>query len=389
MEAFDLVFSTHIHFGPGVIDQIGASVHTLGERVLVVHGSFARSSGLVQRIAGQLEKSGCTVITGSPVTANPAYHEVVSHARQLKGMVIDCILAVGGGSVIDTAKALAGLLLADEEQVFWEKHFLSYQRIERALPIVAVPTIPASGSETSESAVVGDSKTGQKFIASGPALIPVHAFLDPTLTLSLSRYQTACGISDMLSHLNERYFTPVEDIHLTDQLLEGVMRFVIDAGPSLLADPTSLSLRSEIMWAGTLAHSTLLDRGRGGGDWACHIIEHALSAVSDIAHGAGLAIITPAWLRHIGPFHPDSISTYARRVWKIPASSPDTELEAVIDALISFYRTLTLPTRLSEIGVDRAQLRTIAELACPPSYPIGSLHPLDPPQVEDILNIAF
>jgi len=389
MESFDLVFSPHIHFGADVVDQIGATARTLGERVLVLHGSFALSSGLFERIAGHLEAAGYDVITGSPVTANPAYDEVVSLAREVKGKDANWILAVGGGSVIDTAKTLAGLLLADDELEFWEDHFLSYQSIERALPIVAVPTIPASGSETSESAVISDPETGQKRIASGPALVPVHAFLDPTLTLSLSRYQTACGLSDMLSHLNERYFSPVEDTHLSDQLLEGVMRFVIDAGPSVLADPHSLALRSEIMWAGTLAHSTLLDRGRGGGDWACHMIEHALSAVSDVAHGAGLAIITPAWLRFIGPFHPDHISAYAQRVWRIPSSSPDTELEAVVGALSSWYRNLGLPTRLSEIGIERTQLRDIASLACPGPYPIGSLHPLASPQVEEILHIAF
>ncbi len=389
MEPFDLVFPTHIHFGPGIVDRTGDYVHPLATRVLVVTGSFALSSGLFARIEEQLKRRRCTVISGAPVTPNPSYDEVTALARQVNEQDIECILAVGGGSVIDVAKITAGLLLSGDAQRFWEDHFLNYQSVERALPIVAVPTIPASGSETSDAAVISDSKTGKKLIASGPALVPRCALLDPTLTVTLSPRQTACGISDMLSHLNERYFTPVKETHLTDQLLEAVMRYVIEAGPLVLANPTSLALRSQIMWAGTLAHSTLLDRGRGGGDWACHMIEHALSAFSDVEHGAGLAILTPAWIRFIGPFHPAPIARYAQQVWGCTARSSDALLDGVAEALFSFYRILGLPTRLREIGIERAQLPAIAELACPAAHTIGSLHPLDSSQVEEILRIAF
>ncbi len=391
MEGFDLLFPTHIHFSRDVVDQVGDAVKTLGKTVLVVYGQGSVvHSGLLQRIEQSLASSGCRFVSIGGVRPNPTYDGVLNLAEAAKLHQVNCLLAVGGGSVIDTAKALAGLLVHSDPDSYWANHFEQYQPIKDALPIAVVLTIPASGSETSDSCVISESETGHKRIASGPALVPKVSLLDPMLTLSLPAYQTACGISDMFSHLMERYFIPVKENDLTDRLLESVMRHIIDNGPLVLSHPDSYHLRSEIMWAGTLSHSTLLDRGRGGGDWACHMIEHALSGFCDVAHGAGLAILTPAWMRFVARNHTERFLQYASRVWhiEIPLASFEDVLERLINSMQSFYRCLGLPARLRDVGIDRSDLPTVAQAAAG-SYPIGSLEQLDAKQVLEILQLAY
>lgn len=391
MEGFDLLFPTHIRFGRDVVDQVGDAVKTLGKTVLVVYGQGSVvHSGLLQRIEQSLASSGCRFVSIGGVRPNPTYDGVLNLAEAAKLHQVNCLLAVGGGSVIDTAKALAGLLVHSDPDSYWANHFEQYQPIKDALPIAVVLTIPASGSETSDSCVISESETGHKRIASGPALVPKVSLLDPMLTLSLPAYQTACGISDMFSHLMERYFIPVKENDLTDRLLESVMRHIIDNGPLVLSHPDSYHLRSEIMWAGTLSHSTLLDRGRGGGDWACHMIEHALSGFCDVAHGAGLAILTPAWMRFVARNHTERFLQYASRVWhiEIPLASFEDVLERLINSMQSFYRCLGLPARLRDVGIDRSDLPTVAQAAAG-SYPIGSLEQLDAKQVLEILQLAY
>ncbi|MEA5029998.1 NADH-dependent butanol dehydrogenase A [bioreactor metagenome] len=391
MESFDLLFPTHIHFGRDVVDQVGEAVKGIGTTVMVVFGqNSVIRSGLYARVEQCLIASGCTVVRGGGVLPNPTYAKVLALSEVAREHQVDCLLALGGGSVIDTAKALAGLLVASDPKQYWTDHFENYKPVVQALPLAVVLTIPASGSETSDSCVISDTKTGMKRIASGSALTPRASLLDPTLTLNLPTYQTACGICDMLSHLQERYFIPLAENNLTDRILESVMRHIIDNGPLVLSHPDSYHLRSEIMWAGTLAHSTLLDRGRGGGDWACHMIEHALSGFCEVAHGAGLAILIPAWLRYVAPLHPQIFLQYAFRVWHIelPLVSFEDVLERLIYSMKSFYRGLGLPTQLREIGIEGADLPAIAQAAAG-SYPIGSLQQLDAKQVLDILQLAF
>ncbi len=391
MEGFDLLFPTHIRFGRDVVDQVGDAVKTLGKTVLVVYGQGSVvHSGLLQRIEQSLASSGCRFVSIGGVRPNPTYDGVLNLAEAAKLLQVNCLLAVGGGSVIDTAKALAGLLVHSDPDTYWTNHFEQYQPIKDALPIAVVLTIPSSGSETSDSCVISESETGLKRIASGSALIPRVSLLDPMLTTTLPSYQTACGISDMFSHLMERYFTPETGNDLTDRLLESVMRHIIANGPLVLSHPDSYHLRSEIMWAGTLAHSPLLDRGRGGGDWACHMIEHALGGFCDVAHGAGLAILIPSWMRYVAPKHQFRFLQYAGRVWhiEIPLASFENVLARLIYSMQSFYRCLGLPTQLREIGVEVADLPAIAQAAAG-SHPIGSLQQLDAKQVLEILQLAY
>lgn len=392
MENFELALPTHICFGKDVVDTVGEAVRTLGHTVMVVYGQASvLKSGLYQRVEKSLKDAQCRVVSGGGVQQNPKYDGVLSLARKAKEEQVDCLLALGGGSVIDTAKALSAYLVASDPDKFWKDHFEQYLPVSKALPLAVVLTIPASGSETSDSCVLSDVDTGIKRIASGPALIPTLSLLDPKLTFTLPHYQTACGCSDILSHLHERYFTPLTENALSDRLLEAVMGFLLDSAPLVLSHPEQYHLRAEIMWAGTLAHSQLLDRGRGGGDWACHMIEHALSGFCDVAHGAGLAILTPAWMQYVAPSNKHRFLQYASRVWNIqlPFDAYDEVLERLVASLKAFYQSLGLPSSLREIGIKEEQLPLIAEATTGGVYPVGALMKLDTQGVLEVLYLAL
>ncbi|MDY0289014.1 MAG: iron-containing alcohol dehydrogenase [Sphaerochaeta sp.] len=393
MENFELSLATHIYFGKDVVDRVGEAVSALGQAVMVVYGqSSVIRSGLLQRVEKCLKDAQCRVVDGGGVLPNPKFDGVLSLAKKAKEAQVDCLLALGGGSVIDTAKALAAYLAASDPDQFWRQHFELFVPVTNALPLAVVLTIPASGSETSDSCVISDVQTGIKRIASGPVLVPRVALLDPTLTRSLPPYQTACGCSDILSHLHERYFTPLPDNALTDRLLEAAMGHLLDTAPLVLSHPSEYSSRSEIMWAGTLAHSPLLDRGRGGGDWACHMIEHALSGFCDVAHGAGLAVLTPAWMQHVAPYNKERFLQYASRVWNIqlPFAAFDDMLERLVASLKIFYQELGLPTTLGDIGIGEEQLQAIADATTGGGmYFVGSLLQLDSKKVLEVLHLAL
>ena len=393
MKTFELSLPTHIYFGKDVVDRVGLAVQAVGQTVMVVYGqSSVIRSGLYQRVEKSLEDAQCRVVSGGGVLPNPKFGGVLTLAQKAKAEEVDCVLALGGGSVIDTAKALSAYLATTNPETFWGEHFEQFVPITKALPLVVVVTIPASGSETSDSCVISDEQTGIKRIASGPALIPSVSLLDPKLTFTLPPYQTACGCCDILSHLHERYFTPLAENALTDRLLEAAMGHLLDTASLVLSHPKRYDLRSEIMWAGTLAHSQLLDRGRGGGDWACHMIEHALSGFCDVAHGAGLAVLTPAWMQHVAPYNKERFLQYASRVWNIqlPFAAFEDVLESLVTSLKAFYHNLGLPTSLGDIGIKEEQLPLIAEATTGGSmYSVGALLKLDTAEVLSVLRLAL
>ena len=392
MNNFIFHIPTTVCFGEDSLKHIGDKVGSLGNRVMVVHGKTSVvKSGLFQRVVDALTQSGCIVFDGGGVPPNPSYTTVKKIVAIAKENNVNCLLAVGGGSVIDTSKAVASCMLTSNYSGFWQQHFEQFVPITQALPLAVVLTIPASGSETSNACVISDEHTGIKRIASGPAIIPAVSLLDPTNTFSLPGYQTACGCSDILSHLHERYFDSSTDNLYTDRLLEASITHILEISPRVLSNPKDYQLRSEVMWLGTLAHSQVLDRGREGGDWACHMIEHALSGFCEIPHGAGLSIITPAWMRYVAPMHKEKFMQYAQRIWNIELLPNEFEkrLEIMINALKNFYRTLGLPVKLKEVGVQREHLKKIAEAATSPSFPIGGMQPLQISDVLEILHIAW
>lgn len=392
MRDFIFHIPTFICFGKDSLMHIEDKVCSLGKTIMVVHGKTSVvKSGLYRRVVDLITQADCSVVDGGGVPQNPRFATVIELAAIAKRNGVDCLLAVGGGSVIDTCKILAAYLVTSDSSTFWEKHFEQFCPISQALPIAVVLTIPASGSETSDATVISDSETGIKRIACGPALIPAVSLLDPTSTFSLPAYQTACGCSDILSHLHERYFDSLFNNNLTDRLLETAIEQIIEIAPLALTHPTDYEVRSEVMWLGTIAHSQLLDRGRGGGDWACHMIEHALSGFCDIPHGAGLAILTPAWMQYIAPQHQERFLQYAERIWHIHLSFVDFEksLELMTNSLKRFYRNLGLPQSLEEIGIQEKDLLLIAEASTSEAFPIGGIQALKVADVMKILEFAW
>jgi alcohol dehydrogenase YqhD (iron-dependent ADH family) len=293
---FEYCNKTKIIFGKGTEEQVGSETAQYAKRILLHHsGGHPVKSGLIDKIKGSLKNDGVEWVELTGVMPNPRLSLVKQGVEIAKKEKLELILAVGGGSAIDSAKAIAVGALDDGD--LWD--FFDRKRVtDKALPIGTVLTIPAAGSESSVSCVItneeGPWKRGMNF----QCIRPVFSILNPELTYSLPPYQTACGIVDMLAHIMERYFTKEPNVELTDELCEGAMRAIIRNARKIFSGGESdYAARAEIMWAGALAHNGLLDTGRGG-DWASHALDHELSALFDIAHGAGLAIMFPAWIKY-------------------------------------------------------------------------------------------
>jgi hypothetical protein len=253
----------------------------------------------------------------------------------------------------------------------------------------AVLTVAAAGSESSPTAVITDEGASDKRSASSNLIIPRFAILDPELTFGLPSYPTACGACDIMSHVMERYFVRTEDVELSDRLCEATLRTVISRAPTCLSSPEDYAARAELLWAGTIAHNGILGAGRGG-DWASHRIEHELSGLYDVAHGAGLAVVLPAWMRQVRSSHPARFARYAVKVWDAEADFSDVDSVGLqgIERTEAFFRSLGLPTRLRDLGIGRERFAEIAVRATA-GGPIGSIERLDAEAVTAILESAL
>ena len=269
------------------------------------------------------------------------------------------ILAVGGGSVIDSAKGIAlGVCTGDD---FWQKYYVDMDPVTEALPIATILTIPAAGSESSPGTVVTDEATERKLYAIGDILRPRFSILNPDLSLSLPKYQVACGAVDMLAHVMERYFTKAEHVDFTDKLCEGAMRSIIKNGSLSVEDPSNYDYRAELMLAGMMAHNDVLGLGRIG-DWMTHDIEHELSAIWDVTHGEGLAILFPAWIKYVYKECPQRFVQFAEEVFGIREGSDEEKVLASVEALQAWYRSLGLVTKLSDLeDVEYEKFTLMAE----------------------------
>ncbi|MDR1100301.1 MAG: iron-containing alcohol dehydrogenase, partial [Treponema sp.] len=296
MQNFEYYNRTKIIFGKGTEDQVGSETAQYVRRILLHHsGGSAVKSGLLDKVKSSLKKAGIEWVELAGVQPNPRLSRVYEGVELCKKEQIKFILAVGGGSVIDSAKAIAiGACYDGDVWDFYDRKKTAAQ----ALPVGVVLTIPAAGSESSISSVITNETGPWKQSVNEECIRPVFAIMNPELTYTLPPYQTACGIADMLAHIMERYFTREPNVELTDELCEGAMRAIIrNARKIFSGGEKDYAARAEIMWAGSIAHNNLLGTGRIG-DWASHAIEHELSALFDMAHGAGLAIIFPAWITY-------------------------------------------------------------------------------------------
>lgn len=364
MVNFEFQNPAKIIFGKGVIAKVGEEIkkHNGQKVLLVAGGGSIKRNGIYDAVVQSLSDAGITVFELWGVQPNPLLSKVLEGAEICKKESIDFVLAVGGGSVIDTAKGI-GVAATNEGDV-WDYYMGIRGKIDHCLPIGVVLTIPAAGSETSYASIITNSDGNYKRGIHDNIVIPKFAIIDPETSYSLSQYQMACGASDILAHLMERYFTTVGHVELTDRMIEGACITIIGNALKAIKNPEDYDTRAEIMITSTFAHNNMLDCGRIG-DWGSHNIEHELSGSYDIAHGAGLSIIFPAWMKYVWKSYPAKFVQFARRVWGIDSYPDDEEytVTQMIHRLEDWYKQLGLPTRLSEIGIDGSQFETMAERA--------------------------
>ncbi len=363
MREFTYHVPTEVVFGAGAADQVSAYVEKYGgSRVLVVYGlGSARKSGLLDRICKQLREHGLAVETLGGVQPNPRVALAREGIRKAMDGKSDFILAIGGGSTIDTAKAIAHGAVNPEKDI-WRDIWLKPAELTTSLPVGAVTTIPAAGSETSDSAVLTDEESGIKRGLTTQLNRPRFAILDPALAASLPPYQAACGVTDIMMHTLDRYFNPFTDNEVTDEFAEGLLRVVIRNGREVVKDPGNLHAMSEIYWCGSLSHNGLTGLG-GKKDFAPHQLSQALGAKFDKAHGACLAAIWGSWARYVCQTDTARFARYARNVWGTGDSSSDEDAaQQGITASEAYFRSLGMPTSLAKLA-GKQEEAVIDELA--------------------------
>lgn len=363
MREFIYHVPTEVVFGAGAETRVSEYVKKYGgSRVLVVYGGgSAKKSGLLDRICGQLRENGLTVETLGGVQPNPRVALAREGIRKASDLNADFILAIGGGSVIDTAKAIAHGA-ANPEKDIWQDIWLKPAELTVSLPVGAVTTIPAAGSETSDSAVLTDEESGIKRGLTTQLNRPRFAILDPALAATLPPYQAACGVTDIMMHTLDRYFNPFTDNEITDEFAEGLLRVVIRNGREVVKDPGDLRAMSEIYWCGSLSHNGLTGLG-GKKDFAPHQFSQALGAKFDKAHGACLAAIWGSWARYVCQTNPARFARYARNVWGVGGDLPDEDAtRRGIEASEDYFRSLGMPTGLPGL-IGKQEDAVIDELA--------------------------
>ena len=356
---FEFYTPTRIVFGRGTADEIGAHDRPLAKRVLLHYGSERIvKSGLFSRIASSLETAGVAYAALGGVRPNPDIELArrgVSVAREFGA---ELVLCVGGGSVIDSGKAIA-MGLKNPELDLWSI-FEKGLETKGTAPVASVLTFPAAGSESSNSCVMSNYETKQKFGYNCERNRPVLAVIDPTLFSTLPKFQIASGVADMMSHIMERYFSNTAHTELSDALCEATLRTLIAFGPDVVDDPGNYDAWCQISLGGTIAHNNLLGVGREQ-DWGCHKLDHELTARFGVTHGAGLAVLTPAWIRYVWKTNPKRFTDFSVRVMGVESQPHDAAtIEAGICALEAFFGRLGLPHTLTAMGVDAAAIPDMA-----------------------------
>lgn len=388
MENFIFHNPTKIIFGKGTENNVGEELMKYTDSVLLCYGGGSiRKSGLYDRVINSLKENGISYAELSGVKPNPRLGLVQEGIELCRSKNIKFILAVGGGSAIDTAKAIAvGVPYEGNVWDFYE----GKAAVKAALPVGTILTIPAAGSEASNSSVITNEEGWFKKGLTTQFIMPVFSILNPELTYTLPAYQTACGAADMMAHIMERYFTNVKNVDLTDRLCEATLRTIINNVPVAISNPEDYNSRAEVMWAGTVAHNNSLDPGRIG-DWASHGIEHELSAIYDIAHGAGLSIIFPAWMRYVYKHDIERFVQFAVRVWDVDLSFTSPEAIALegINRMTKFFKSIGLPVTLSDAGISDDKLEEMADKCTNNgAWTIGNFVILTRDDVLQIYNLA-
>lgn len=357
MENFRFNVGTDIRFGKDRLSELPEVLNEYGKKVLLVYGGGSiKKNGLYDKILALLTDFEITELAG--VEPNPRLETVVKGADLCRENQIDVILAVGGGSTIDCAKVIAGATFYEGDP--WE--FIKGKTYTgQALPLVDILTLAATGSEMNRNAVISNMTTNEKIGVNGWELLPKASFLDPETTFSVSKYQTAAGSADIMSHLFENYFNKTVGTDVQDFVAEGLMKAVIKNCPIALENPEDYDARANLMWASTLALNGLTGNGKAG-TWSCHPMEHELSAYYDITHGVGLAILTPRWMKFaLNEETEGKFAQYARNVWNVNESVDGLAALEGIQKTYDYFKACGIPMTLPEVGIDEEKLALMAE----------------------------
>ena len=361
MNNFVFYSPTEFVFGKATEMQVGALARKHGARkVMIVYGggSVVRS-GLLDRVKQSLQEAGIEYCLMGGVQPNPVDTKVYEGIEFCRREQADMLLPVGGGSVIDTTKAIAAGVLYEGD--FWD-FYIGKAKVTKALKVAVVLTIPAAGSEGSGNTVITKLDGLQKLSLRVPEVLrPVFSIMNPELTYTLPPFQTACGVADMMAHIMERYFTNTQEVEIGDRLCEGTLMAIINEAPRVMRNPEDYGARANLMWAGMIAHNGTCGVGCEE-DWASHFLEHEISAIYGVTHGAGLSVIFPAWMTWMVEHNVGKIAQYAVRVWGVPESE-DKKAVALegIGKLKAFFSSLGLPVTFKELGVENPDVDRLAD----------------------------
>lgn len=392
MDNFTFYSPTYFVFGKETENEAGKYVKRFGGSKVLIHygGGSAVRTGLLERVKKSLNAEGLSCVELGGVRPNPRSGLVYQGIDLCRKEKVDFVLAVGGGSTIDSAKAIAAGTLYDGD--FWD-YYMGKPSITKALPVGTVLTISAAGSEGSPDSVITKEEGMFKRGATGEALRPKFSILNPALTQTLPAYQTACGITDIMAHLYERYLTNTKDVEVTDRLIEALLLTMIYEGPKAVADADDYEARANIMWAGMMAHNNSCGVGRTQ-DWTSHTMEHELSAVYDCAHGAGLAVVMPAVFTYNMRHDVTRFAKIAVRVWgcQMDFEHPEDTAKAGIEALRHFLISIGMPRNFAELGAKEDDIGKMAYSACwgnGGTGKIGGFVSLEQKEVEEIYRMML
>ncbi|MGI6017813.1 MAG: iron-containing alcohol dehydrogenase [Marvinbryantia sp.] len=384
---FEFYNPTRIIFGKDVYKKVGEEVKKYGSRILMVYGGRSlKANGTYDEVKVSLAQAGITCFELPGVQPNPRLSLVQEGVRRAKEENVEMILAVGGGSVIDTAKAIAAGVYYDGD--VWD-FYTTEKQPEKVMNVGVILTIPAAGSESSDGSVITKEEDQMKCSCCTDLFFPKFAMLDPQLCFTLPEYQISSGGADILAHVMERYFVPDEHHDFSDRLCEAAMVSLIHNLPKVLKNKKDYEAWAEVMWIGNIAHNGLLGKGKRD-DWGSHNIEHQISAHYDIAHGAGLAIIFPAWMKYVWKTKPEMMEQYAVRVWNVAAEGK-TQEEVILEGIRcteEFYHSIGLATRLSDVGIDSSDFEVMAKKAVFMG-PLGNFKKLYKEDVMEIYKLAL
>ncbi len=362
---FEFQNPTRLVFGAGNLSRLGELASAYGKKALIVTGGGSvKKNGTFDRAVASLKEAGMSFAECSGVEPNPRLASVKRGINTAKEEGCDVVIAIGGGSAMDAAKAIAAAVLfkGDPWEMFFQGKGMPTFPTE-ALPIITVPTLAATGSEMNMNSVITNEETTMKSFMASPCLYPKVALVDPELTVSVPKDQTAYGVCDLIVHVTETYFNGMNNTPIQDRFAEGTILAAMEYGPKAVADGSDLEARTQVQWASIVALNGWVQAGVAAAGSPAHMIEHTLSAHHDVTHGAGLAVVNPAWMRFAAKKNPAKFVQFAERIFGLKGNGPD-DLDCALEGIQryeDFLKSIGCPTRLSEIGIDDSKLDVYAK----------------------------